>query len=138
MIQITDSIVLNDRDVKERFVRATGARGQNVNKEATAVELRLDIAHSSLPADVKKRLTSLAGRHVTTAGVLVLVSRALRSQTENREAAHARLLALLKRAAKTPKTRKGTKPQPAARQERLTAKHRHSALKRSRTGREEL
>ena len=66
MIQVTDTIVLNDRDVNERFVRATGARGQNVNKEATAVELRVDIERSSLPPDVKKRLMALAGRHVTT------------------------------------------------------------------------
>ena len=75
MIQVTDSIVLNDREVKERFVRATGARGQNVNKEATAVELRVDIERTSLPSDVKKRLMTLAGRHVTTGGVLVVVSR---------------------------------------------------------------
>jgi ribosome-associated protein len=137
MIQVTDTIVLNDREVKERFVRATGARGQNVNKEATAVELRVDIERSSLPSDVKKRLTTLAGRHVTTGGVLVIVSRALRSQLQNREAAHARLVTLLKRAAKPPTRRKGTRPAQAVREERLISKHRQSAIKRSRSGRDE-
>jgi len=137
MIQITDAVILEERDVNERFVRATGARGQNVNKEATAVELRVDIRGTSLPSDVKKRLKALAGRHVTTRGVLVIVSRALRSQADNREAARARLVALLKRAAKPPKTRKGTRPGSAAREDRLTAKHRQSAIKRSRSGRDE-
>ena len=137
MIQVTDTIVLNDRDVKERFVRATGARGQNVNKEATAVELRVDIERTSLPPDVKKRLMTLAGRHVTIGGVLVIVSRALRSQAQNREAARAQLVTLLKRAAKPPKIRKGTRPAQAVREERLTSKHRHSAIKRSRSGRDD-
>jgi ribosome-associated protein len=137
MIQVTDTIVLNDREVKERFVRATGARGQNVNKEATAVELRVDLERSSLPSDVKKRLMTLAGRHVTTGGVLVIVSRALRSQLQNREAARARLVTLLKRAAKPPKRRKGTRPAQAVREERLISKHRHSAIKRSRSGRDD-
>jgi ribosome-associated protein len=137
MIQVTDTIVLNDREVKERFVRATGARGQNVNKEATAVELRVDLERSSLPRDVKKRLMALAGRHVTTSGVLVIVSRALRSQLQNRDAAHARLITLLKRAAKPPKRRKGTRPAQAVVEERLISKHRQSAIKRSRSGRDD-
>ena len=137
MIQIADTIVLEDREVNERFVRATGARGQNVNKEATAVELRVDIGRTSLPSDVKKRLKALAGRHVTTRGVLVTVSRALRSQADNRVAARARLVALLRRAAKLPKKRKGTRPGPAKREDRLASKHRQSALKRSRSGRDE-
>ena len=137
MIQITDTIVLENREVHERFVRGTGARGQNVNKEATAVELRVDIGRTSLPSDVRKRLKALAGRHVTTGGVLVIVSRALRSQADNRAAARARLVTLLKRAAKPPKKRKGTRPGPAKREDRLTSKHRQSALKRSRSGRDE-
>jgi ribosome-associated protein len=86
---------------------------------------------------VKKRLMTLAGRHVTIGGVLVIVSRALRSQLQNREAAHARLETLLKRAAKPPKRRKGTSPAQAVREERLTLKHRQSAIKRSRSGRDE-
>ena len=137
MIKVTDTIVLEEREIQERFVRATGARGQNVNKEATAVELRVDIGQSSLPVDVKKRLIALAGRHVTTAGVLVIVSRALRSQADNRKAAHADLVRLLKRAAKAPKQRKGTKPGRPARETRLMSKHRQSALKRLRSGRDE-
>ena len=94
--------VLDEREVTERFVRSTGPGGQNLNRDATAVELRLDIGRSSLPRDVQARLIALAGRHITTGGVLVVVGRAHRSQAENRDAARARLVALLKRAAKPP------------------------------------
>src|ERR1700694_5858153 len=114
MIQVTDTIVLDDREIKERFVRATGPSGQNVNKDATAVELRVDIGRSSLPPDLKERLIALAGRHVTTEGMLVVVSRVYRSQAQNRDAARARLVTLLKRAAKPAKKRKATKPGPVA------------------------
>ena len=133
MIRITDTIALDNREIKERFVRATGSGGQNVNKEETAVELRVDLGTSSLPPDVKERLIALAGRHVTTDGVLLIVSRALRSQAQNREAAHARLVALLQRAAKPPTKRKVTTPGRAVRDERLASKHRQSATKRSRS-----
>ena len=133
MIQVTDTIVLNDREIKERFIRATGPGGQNVNKVATAVELRVDLRRSSLPPDVKERLIALAGRHVTTDGVLVVDSRAYRSQAQNRDAARARLLALLRRAAKPPRERKPTKPRPTAREERLVSKKRQGAVKRSRS-----
>src|ERR1700681_566570 len=101
-MRVTEALAVDDRNIKERFVRASGPGGQNVKKEATAVELRVDIARASLPPDVKERLLALAGRHVTTEGVLVLVSRAYRSQAQNREAAHARLLALVERAAEAP------------------------------------
>jgi len=135
MVHITDAIVLDDREITERFVRATGPGGQNVNKDATAVELRIDIGRSSLPPDVRDRLITLAGRHITTDGVLVVVSRVHRSQAQNRNAARARLVALLKRAAKLPKRRKPTRPSPAAREKRLVSKERQSAVKRSRSGR---
>ena len=102
MIHITDTTVLNDSEIVERFVRATGARGQNARKEATAVELRFDIRKSSLPPDVQKRLIGLAGRAVTADRVLTVVSRADRSQAKNRDSAHARLLALLRRASTPP------------------------------------
>jgi ribosome-associated protein len=134
MIRVSDDIVLTDREVKERFVRAVGARGQNVRKEATAVELRFDIAASSLPADVKARLTRLGGRAVTSAGVLIVASRALRSQLDNREAARTRLVALVQGAARPPKLRRATTARTDAREERLAAKHRHGATKRLRSG----
>jgi ribosome-associated protein len=137
MIRVTDTIVLTDRDVTERFVRASGPGGQNVNKEATAVELRVDLVRSSLPPDVKERLIALAGKHVTTEGVMVLVSRVYRSQAQNRDAARARLVALVKRAAKSPKPRTATKAPKAVREKRLIAKERHSAVKRLRAGRDD-
>ena len=136
-MHITDSIVLDDRAITERFVRATGPGGQNVNKDATAVELRVDVRKSALPPDVKERLIALAGRHVTTDGVLIVVSRAHRSQVENRDAARAGLAALLKRAAKPPKRRTATSPSQAERAKRSISKERRSAVKRSRSGRSE-
>lgn len=137
MMQITDTIVLDERAIKERFVRATGPGGQNIDKDATAVELRVDIGRTSLPSDLKERLTELAGRQVTADDVLVVVSRVHRSQAQNREAARARLLSLLKRAAAPPKRRKATKADAAAREKRLVSKKRHGALKRARSGRDE-
>jgi ribosome-associated protein len=133
-IHITDTTMLNDSEIVERFVRATGARGQNARKEATAVELRFDIRKSSLPPDVKRRLIGLAGRAVTGDRVLTVVSRADRSQAKNRDSARARLLALLRRASTPPTPRTPAKISPADRQTRLTLKHRHSALKRARSG----
>jgi ribosome-associated protein len=134
MIHIPDTTVLDDSEIVERFVRSTGARGQNARKEATAVELRFDIRKSSLPPDVKRRLIALAGRAVTRDRVLTLVSRADRSQAKNRDSARARLLALLRRAS-TPQTpRTPSRVSPAERQTRLTMKHRHGALKRARSG----
>ena len=77
MIHITDTVVLNEREIRERFVRATGPGGQNIDKDVTAVELRVDIGKSSLPSDLKERLIAMAGRHVTTDGVLMVVSRGI-------------------------------------------------------------
>ena len=136
-MQITDTLGIDEREIEERFVRASGPGGQNVNKVATEVELRFDVGSSSLPADIKKRLTALAGSRMTTEGVLVLDSREHRTQAQNREAARARLLALLQRAAIRPKKRRPTKPKPAAREQRLRVKKLRSEVKKGR-GRERI
>jgi len=96
---VTGNIVVEDREVKERFVRAMGPDGENPRRKATAVELRFDIDASSLPPDVKARLIAIAGRRVTKKHVLVVVSRRFRSQVRNREAAHREFVDLLRRAA---------------------------------------
>src|SRR5262245_29223207 len=98
MTPIDSTLAPHEREIEERFVRASGPGGQNVNKLATAVELRFDVAASSLPADAKSRLAALAGSRMTTEGVLVLDSREHRTQGQNRQAARARLAALLQQA----------------------------------------
>jgi ribosome-associated protein len=131
MIAIAPGIFIDERDLHERFIRASGPGGQNVNKVATAVELRFSIETSSLPEDVKERLHALAGNRISN-GVLLIDSRVHRSQLENREAARERLVDLLKRAAVKPKKRRPTKPKAAAREKRLETKKRRSDVKRLR------
>src|SRR5688500_10899817 len=101
-IRITDEILIRDEELEERFVRASGPGGQNVNKVATAVELRFDVARSSLPTRVQQRLATLAGSRMNADGVLLIDSRTHRTQVQNREAARERLVVLLQEAVKQP------------------------------------
>ena len=119
-------------EVDERFVRASGPGGQNVNKVATAVELRFDVNASSLTDPVKARLLELAGRKITGDGVLLIDSREYRTQAENREAARARLINLIEQATRIPKQRTATKPKRSAKEKRLQTKKLRSDVKRTR------
>jgi ribosome-associated protein len=136
-IPVTLTIAIDEREINERFVRASGPGGQNVNKVATAVELRFDIGASSLPPDVKTRLLVLAGHRATADGVLLIDSREYRTQGQNRDAARARLVALLQHAARPPKKRKPTKPGKSAREKRLVSKKRRGEIKALRSRRDD-
>jgi ribosome-associated protein len=136
MIQITDAISLDEREIDERFVRASGPGGQNVNKVATAVELRFNIASSSLAEEVKQRLMQLAGPKRMSDGILTIDSREHRTQSQNRVAARARLVAMIQQALVKPRQRRKTKPTSGARERRLTTKKLRGNVKEGRRRRE--
>jgi ribosome-associated protein len=136
-LRVSPRVLLRESELEEVFVRAPGPGGQNVNKVASAVQLRFDVAGSpSLPEDVRERLRRLAGRRLTSAGVLVIEAHRHRTQLRNREEARERLFELIRRASVAPKPRKATKPSAAARERRLREKRARGEVKRARTARD--
>jgi ribosome-associated protein len=136
MIRITDEIAIDEGELDETFIRASGPGGQNVNKLATAVQLRFDVRHSpSLPEGARARLERLAGRRLTNDGVLIITAQRHRTQERNRADALERLVELVRRAAEVPKRRRPTRPTLASRERRLEGKKRRSGIKGLRRGR---
>ena len=134
MIAITDSLALDESEVEESFIRASGPGGQNVNKVASAVQLRFDVRHSpSLPPPVRERLERLGGSRISQDGVLTITAQRFRSQERNRQDARDRLVALIRRAATPPTPRRPTAPGRAARERRLAGKAHRARIKRQRT-----
>ena len=131
-MRITDTLFIDDAALDERFVRASGPGGQNVNKVSSAVELRFNVLASSLPDDVKMRLIALGGRRISQEGVLLIDSREHRTQAQNREAARARLAALIQAAMVRPKKRRRTKPSKAAKEKRIESKKKRAQIKAGR------
>jgi ribosome-associated protein len=133
MIPITHDITIDEKEIQESFVRATGPGGQNVNKVATAVQLRFDVRNSpSLPPGVRDRLLHLAGKRVNQAGILMIDANRYRLQDKNRQDARDRLIELIRRAAVEPRIRRKTQPTSTAKLRRLETKRRTSANKQAR------
>jgi len=136
MIPVTPHISIDEREIEESFVRASGPGGQNVNKLSTAVQLRFDVRHSpSLPGDVRERLARLAGSRLTNDGVLVIIAQRHRTQARNRDDALDRLIELIRQAAVRPVKRRPTKPTRASRERRIEGKKRRSGVKHLRRSR---
>ncbi len=133
MIRITRTITIDESEIQEYFVRSSGPGGQNVNKVATAVQLRFDVAHSpSLPEEVQIRLISLAGNQITEDGILIIAARRFRTQGRNREDAADRLVELIRNAAQRSKIRRKTRPTLASKMRRLDSKRHNAEGKRLR------
>jgi ribosome-associated protein len=133
MIRVTNDIALDEDELVEQFIRSSGPGGQNVNKVATAVQLRFDVARSpNLPDPVRERLKRLAGRRLTGDGVLIIDARRHRTREQNRRDALDRLVALVRKAAIAPTPRKATRPTAASRRRGLEGKQRRGVLKRGR------
>ena len=133
MIHISDKISLDENEIAETFVRASGPGGQNVNKVASAVQIHFDVRRSpSLPEDVRARLERLAGRRLTRDGVIVIDAQRFRTQERNRADALDRLVELVRRAAAAPMPRRPTRPTKASQERRLEGKSRRAAIKRHR------
>lgn len=136
LIQITNRLSIDERELEESFIQASGPGGQNVNKVATAVQLKFDARNSpSLPPDVRARLWKLAGRRISQDGVLLIVAREHRTQERNRAEARQKLIELLKAATVQPRVRKATRPSKASKERRLQSKTRRSGVKKLRQSR---
>ena len=132
MVEITPSVQIDEREIQIDYVRASGPGGQNVNKVATAAQLRFDVRASSLPEDVKSRLEHLAGNRMTNEGVMMIEARRFRTQEQNREDALRRFVELVRKALVPPKARKRTKPTRASKEQRLKEKKRRGEIKKMR------
>lgn len=139
MLRVSKDIVIDDRELEERFIRASGPGGQHVNKVATAVELRFDVRQcSALLPSVAARLERLAGRRLTEEGVLVIRAERFRTQERNRDDARERLLKLIRKAAIVPKRRVATKPTRASKERRREDKTKRSRVKKLRRSKPDL